>query len=226
MVLNSQFFFWRHRVSLNKGSHLSLASRFNKVNPEPCDGSLSPLRAKPHKLSALRLNTWPCALREISFMVAASISSPFKWHQTGGTLFSAYKCPSVQVLHLIHRQSQTTDRPRIEFSKWFIIFFCAPFKWLASIISLRPDGFKPLLLVKKKINKKYFKPHGQTFILLCGSEMGFWWSCWYCSKLRLIFNANCIIHFGSYHSVSYTLKREKNIYFLSFTVFVTENQLF
>lgn len=66
------------KVSLDKGSHLTLASRFNKANLELCDGSFSPFRAKPHKLSALRLNTWPRALREISFVVAATISSPFK----------------------------------------------------------------------------------------------------------------------------------------------------
>lgn len=94
--------------------HFMLASRFNKANLEPCVGSSSPFRAKPHKLSASRLDAWLCALREISFVVAATISSPLKWHQTGGTLFQAYKWPNVQVLHLIHHHSQIADRPKME----------------------------------------------------------------------------------------------------------------
>lgn len=135
------------RVSLDEGSHFMLASRFNKANLKLCDGSFSPSRAKTHTMSALRLSTWVCVLRETSFVVAATISSPFKWHQTGGTLFQTYKRPSVQVLHLIHRRSQTADRPRMEISKWFFMFFYSLFKWLVSLISLRPDGFKsPLLL--------------------------------------------------------------------------------
>lgn len=55
-----------------------LASRFNKANLELCDGSFIPFSAKPHKWSALRLNTWLRVLKGISFVVAASISSPFK----------------------------------------------------------------------------------------------------------------------------------------------------
>lgn len=128
--------------------HFTVASRFNKAKLKLCDGSFSPSSAKPHKLSALRLNTWLCVLREISFVVAETISSPFKWHQTGGTLFQAYKWASVQVLHPTDRQSQIVDRPRTEFSKWFIMCFYSPFKRLASLISLRPDGFKSPLLLK------------------------------------------------------------------------------
>lgn len=89
-------------------------------------------RGQPHKSPALRLNTWLWVLREISSAVTATVSSPFKWHQTGGSLFQAYKWQSAQVLHLIHRRSQTADRPRTEFSKWFMVFFCFffhPFKW-------------------------------------------------------------------------------------------------
>lgn len=83
-----------HKALVDEGSHFMLAFRFNKANLEPFDGSFTPFRAKPHKLSTLRLNTWLCALREISFVVAATISSLFKWHQTGCTLFQAYKWPS------------------------------------------------------------------------------------------------------------------------------------
>lgn len=43
--------------------------------------------------------------------------------------------------------SQIADRPRMEISKWFIMCFCSTLKRLASLISLRMDGFKsPLLL--------------------------------------------------------------------------------
>lgn len=97
------------------------------------DGSFIPFGAKPPKRSAWRLNTWLCVLRGTSFVVAASISSAFKWHQTGGTLSQAYKWLSVQVLHLTDRQSQNADRPSSDFSKWFITCFYSPFRKLASL---------------------------------------------------------------------------------------------
>lgn len=163
-----------------------LASRFNKANLELCDGSFSPFRAKPHKLSALRLNTWLCVLREISFVVAATISSPFKWHQTGGTLFQAYKWPSVQVLHLIHRQSQIADRPRMEFSKWFIVFFYSPFKRLASLISLGQTDLSLLCYWKLKAQR----PDTHLAFWL---RNGLWWYYCYCSIYSLLFNMPSII---------------------------------
>lgn len=67
-----------HRASLDEGSNFVFASMFFKGNLELCGGSFSPYRAKPQKLSVLRLNTWLCVLREISFVAAATISSPFK----------------------------------------------------------------------------------------------------------------------------------------------------
>lgn len=51
-------------------------------------------------------------------MAAAAAAAAFHRRSSGikrdGTLFSPYKWPSVQVLHLIHPQSQTADRPRTE----------------------------------------------------------------------------------------------------------------
>lgn len=121
---------------------------FPQAKPSAAWWHLLSFHSYPHKLPALRLNTWHRTLREISFVVSGTISSTFKWHQTGGSLFQAYKWRHVQVLHLIHRQSQIADRPRTEFSKWFIMFFYSLFKWLASLISLRPGGFKSPLLLK------------------------------------------------------------------------------
>lgn len=96
---------------------------FPQAKPSAAWWHLLSFHSYPHKLPALRLNTWHRTLREISFVVSGTISSTFKWHQTGGSLFQAYKWRNVQVLHLIHRQSQIADRPRTEFSKWFIMFF-------------------------------------------------------------------------------------------------------
>lgn len=137
-----------HRPSLHEGSRFMLASMFNKGNLELCGGSFSPNRAKPQKLSVLRLNTWLCVLREISFVAAATISSPFKWHQTGGTLFQAYKWPSAQVFHLIHRPSQIRWQDKDAILQTIHNQFYSSLKWLASLISLRPDGFKSPLLPK------------------------------------------------------------------------------
>lgn len=47
-----------HRLSLDKSTNFMLASRFNKANLELCDGNFNAFSAKPHKWSALRLNTW------------------------------------------------------------------------------------------------------------------------------------------------------------------------
>lgn len=113
---------------------------------ERCDGTVSPFGAK----TTINRPPWDLILGFVHWgrfhlCSQRTISSPFKWHQTGGTLFRAYKWASVQVCHLTDRQSQIADRPRTE---WFILRFYSPFKWMASLISLRPDGFKSPLLRK------------------------------------------------------------------------------
>ena len=148
---------WTLSISSSRCAECHLMKAFISCSPPPglirqtsnCVMAASLLSGpNPHKSSAWRVNTWRAVLREISFVLASTVSSAFKWHQTGGTLFQAYKWASAQVLHLIDRQSQIADRPRTEFSKWFIMCFYSPFKWLASLISLRPDGFKSPLLLK------------------------------------------------------------------------------
>lgn len=97
----------------------------------------------------------------------ATISSPFKWHQTGGTLFQAYKWTSVQVLHLIHRRSQIRWQDKVGILQIIHNHFESPLKWLASLISLRPDGFKSLLLLKT------LSPTARHTSRFSGSELSF-----------------------------------------------------
>lgn len=83
-----------------------------------------------------RLKPWLSLHSELSFVAAATTSSPFNSHQTGGELFQAESVWAAG--------APNADRPTPQTSKRLMTRVCSPLKWRASLILLRPDGLTPL----------------------------------------------------------------------------------
>lgn len=154
-----------HRVSLDNGSHLMHVSRFNKANLELYDDSSSHFRAKPHKLSALRLNRWPCAERDF----ICDSSKHFITVQV-----TSNRQHAVQGLQVAKRAGAPSDSST-EPDRWKAkdgILQMIHYLFLFPVQMASLDNFIETRQSQVSFVIENLKPNSQTHILLSGSGMG------------------------------------------------------